>query len=96
MSQIVFADTSDFYRIDAVLKLDPRRHTDLGQYMTPAPIARFMVSLFVDLRGDIRLLDPGAVVSSLTAAFVKRMITAAKKPFLCERLREWGGETDII
>lgn len=80
LSQPAFADTSEFYRVDAVLKLDPRRRSDLGQYMTPAPIARFMASLFSDVSGDIRLLDPGAGVGSLTAAFVERISSAPEKP----------------
>ncbi|MBI1238291.1 MAG: N-6 DNA methylase [Alphaproteobacteria bacterium] len=80
MTQPAFADTSEFYRLDAALKLDPRRRSDLGQYMTPAPIARFMASLFEDVSGDVRLLDPGAGVGSLTAAFVERCCVAAKKP----------------
>ena len=80
MSQPAFADTSEFYRVDATLKLDPRRRSDLGQYMTPVPIARFMASLFSDVSGDIRLLDPGAGVGSLTAAFVERICAATTKP----------------
>src|SRR5579883_1677681 len=80
MSQPAFADTSEFYRVDAALKLDPRRRSELGQYMTPAPISRFMASLFAGASGDIRLLDPGAGVGSLTAAFVERFCSAARKP----------------
>ncbi len=80
MSQPAFADASEFYRVDATLKLDPHRRSDLGQYMTPAPIARFMASLFSDVSGDIRLLDPGAGVGSLTAAFVERICVAETKP----------------
>lgn len=80
MNQPAFADTSEFYRVDAALKLDPRRRSDLGQYMTPAPIARFMASLFTNVTGDVRLLDPGAGVGSLTAAFVERLCVAAEKP----------------
>lgn len=40
--------------------------------MTPAPIARFMASLFTNFAGEIALLDPGAGVGSLTSAFVER------------------------
>ena len=80
MNQPAFADTSEFYRVDATLKLDPRRRSDLGQFMTPVPIGRFMASLFSDVSGDIRLLDPGAGVGSLTAAFVERICAAATKP----------------
>ena len=41
--------------------------------MTPAPIARYMASLFQNMEDDIRLLDAGAGVGSLTAAFVERL-----------------------
>jgi hypothetical protein len=43
------------------------------QYMTPARVSAFMVSLFLLLvKGKaIRLLDPGAGVGSLSAAFVQ-------------------------
>ena len=80
MNQPAFADTSEFYRLDAALKLDPSRRSSLGQYMTPAPIARFMASLFEKMSGEIRLLDPGAGVGSLTAAAVERLCLAAEKP----------------
>jgi len=80
MNQATFAERSEFYRLDAALKLDPRRRSDLGQYMTPAPIARFMTSLFEDMSGEVRLLDPGAGVGSLTAAFVERICATAAKP----------------
>lgn len=55
--------------------LDPRRRSDRGQFLTPAPAARF-ISELLDLpeRGTFRLLDPGAGVGSLTAAVVARVI----------------------
>ena len=80
MSQVAFAETAEFYRVDASLKLDPKKRSVLGQYMTPAPIGRFMASLFSDLTGDLHILDPGAGVGSLTAALVERLCDAAIKP----------------
>jgi adenine-specific DNA-methyltransferase len=80
MTQPTIADTSESYRLDAASKLDPRRRSALGQYMTPAPIARFIASLFERMSGDIRLLDPGAGVGSLTAAVVERCCTTSTKP----------------
>ena len=73
MSQTAFAEAAEYYRIDAGTKLDPEKRSTLGQYMTPAPIARYMASLFAGLEGDVRLLDAGAGVGSLTAAFVERL-----------------------
>lgn len=80
MNNLAIADTAEFYRIDASLKLDPQKRSLLGQYMTPAPIARFMASLFEGIPKDVRLLDPGAGVGSLTAAFVERLCEGVRKP----------------
>jgi len=80
IKQGAFAETSEYYRVDAALKLDPEKRSMLGQYMTPAPIGRFMASLFTDLSGDLRILDPGAGVGSLTAAVVERLCNQPVKP----------------
>ena len=70
--QAAIAERVDFYRLAASPKLDPKRRAGLGQYMTPAPIGRFMASLFDNLSGDLRVLDPGAGVGSLSAAIFER------------------------
>ena len=81
------AETTDFYRVDASPKLDSKRRALLGQYMTPAPIGRFMASLFAETRGNMRVLDPGAGVGSLTAALAERLCAAVVRPcsveFVC-------------
>lgn len=53
--------------------LHPRRKAELGQFMTSAPVAEYMASLFSERRGAVRLLDAGAGVGSLTAAFIERL-----------------------
>ena len=78
--QTAVAETTEFFRVDASLRLDPKRKAFLGQYMTPAPIGHFMASLFSDTSNDIRLLDAGAGVGSLTAAFVEMLCRKANKP----------------
>ena len=78
--QTAVAETTEFYRVDASLKLDPKKRAILGQYMTPVPIGHFMASLFSDARGEIRLLDAGAGVGSLTAAFVEMLCKRRKNP----------------
>ena len=80
MPQVAIAETADFYRADTSARLDAKRRSALGQYMTPTPLARFLASLFDKLDGDICLLDPGAGVGSLTAAFVERLCSVARKP----------------
>lgn len=81
------AETVDFYRVDASLKLDANQRSQLGQYMTPVPIGLFMASLFTKTRGKMRVLDPGAGVGSLTAAVAERICSSHTKPssvdFIC-------------
>jgi len=68
--------TIDLVRKEANRHLDPKRKAALGQYMTPSAVARYMASLFEAApKGAIRLLDPGAGVGSLTAAFLERFMT---------------------
>jgi adenine-specific DNA-methyltransferase len=61
-------------RLDAMARLEPKARVALGQFLTPPPVATFLASLFDLDRADsgARLLDPGAGVGSLTAAFVAR------------------------
>src|ERR1035437_2061791 len=60
-------------RIEASAKLDQHKRGELGQFMTPSPIARFMASLFApDALNSAYLLDPGAGIGSLSAAFLDR------------------------
>ena len=53
--------------------LQAERRSTLGQFMTPATVARYMASLF-SMPSDcqIRLLDPGAGLGALSAAFIHR------------------------
>ena len=53
---------------------DPRsRQDELGQFLTAAPVADFMASMFGLLPRTVRLLDAGAGAGSLTSAFVSRL-----------------------
>jgi adenine-specific DNA-methyltransferase len=48
------------------------KKADFGQFLTSAPVATFMASLFPDGVGECRLLDAGAGIGSLSAAFLDR------------------------
>lgn len=63
----------DQVRREASGLLDAQRRADLGQYMTPSPIAAFMASLF-SCDGRARLLDAGAGVGSLASAFLDKAL----------------------
>jgi len=77
---ISLMDTVDCFRLDANRKIDPSTRSKFGQYMTNAPVANFMASLFVNMSGEIQLLDAGAGVGSLTAAFVREACNRQEKP----------------
>jgi adenine-specific DNA-methyltransferase len=60
----------DAVRLEANVQLSPARKVEFGQFMTPDSVARFMASLFSRRLGEVRLLDAGAGIGSLTAAFL--------------------------
>ncbi|MBB4954595.1 tRNA1(Val) A37 N6-methylase TrmN6 [Agrobacterium vitis] len=65
-------EKADRVRKDMSASTEQRHKSTLGQFMTPAPTARFMASLFPDASGACRLLDAGAGVGGLTCAFLDR------------------------
>ncbi|MGH9566058.1 MAG: hypothetical protein ACRD4I_08755 [Candidatus Angelobacter sp.] len=76
----VLVDAVDFFRLDANRKLDPARRSELGQFMTPPATARLMASMFQAEGAALRLLDAGAGVGSLSAAFVAEVCSRTQKP----------------
>jgi len=70
----------DLYRVDASRNLDSERRSQMGQFFTPPSIARFMASLFGNSSQEIRLLDAGAGVGILTAAFVEEVCQRDARP----------------
>lgn len=76
-------DSLDINRFHFSSRLNLKQRSELGQFLTPAPIARFMAGQFNNLSGHISLLDPGAGVGSLTAAFVERLLINADQIESC-------------
>jgi adenine-specific DNA-methyltransferase len=70
----------DLLRLDASRRLDPERQVELGQFLTPAPVARFMASMFGRPGRTVRLLDAGAGIGSLSAAWVAEMCGRPTRP----------------
>lgn len=66
---------ADIRRCNANGRLDPEHKSAQGQFMTQRAVAKFMASLYQTWQADeIRLLDAGAGVGSLTAAFVEEFL----------------------
>ncbi len=76
-------------------KLNAAHRSSQGQYLTPPNIATFLAGLF-DVDDDhIRLLDPGAGVGALSAAFVEVLLTKKHKP-RSVHLMAWEVEASFI
>ncbi len=73
-------DKVELIRLVANNALDGDQRGQLGQFMTPPPVARLMASMFNDLTGDIHLLDAGAGVGSLTASLVEEANRRKQRP----------------
>jgi adenine-specific DNA-methyltransferase len=73
-------DQLDRRRLEVSPSLDRDRRRQFGQFMTPAPVARAMAQMFGAYPSHVRLLDAGAGMGSLTAAFVEAAVSAAVPP----------------
>lgn len=66
-------DSIDSVRLSVAGRTAPGRKSALGQFFTPASTARFMAGLFEAKECEqARLLDAGAGIGSLSAAFAER------------------------
>jgi len=59
---------------------DLDKQHELGQFLTPQPVAEFMASLFEIHRNEVHLLDAGAGAGALSAALVGRLCHEPRKP----------------
>ncbi len=80
---IFLTEAADITRIRLSSQINPQQRSQLGQFLTPAPIARLIAKQFNNLSGHIKLLDPGAGIGSLTAAFVERLLSNDHKIKSC-------------
>jgi len=72
-------DQVDELRLEASSALDPGRRAEMGQFMTPPPVARLMASM-LSAPEHLRLLDPGAGTGSLLAAVVEAVLSRPQRP----------------
>lgn len=67
-------EQADSLRIKANSTLNKDTKTELGQFFTSSPICLYMASLFDEIRGDMKVLDPGCGSGILTAAFINEAL----------------------
>ncbi len=53
----------------------------IGQFFTPAMIARYMASLFQKAGAEVRILDPGAGAGVLFASLIEALVAKKQHPF---------------
>lgn len=73
-------ESVDRARLEVSPTLDPKRRSKLGQFMTPGQTAAFMASMFQNMPRDVRLLDAGAGMGALTAAFISEACRRDDRP----------------
>ncbi len=72
----------DLCRAEVARRLDQTRRSTLGQFLTPAPVARLMASMFdvATTEDQINLLDPGAGIGTLFTACVEKYCMREPRP----------------
>ena len=73
-------EETESLRRSVSLGLDGVRQEALGQFLTPATTASLMASMLRNTSEDVRLLDPGAGIGSLTAASVVELLSRPTVP----------------
>ena len=79
---------TDIRRKTTSAALDPATQSELGQYLTPDAIGRFMAEMFSPIKTNVKLLEPGAGIGSLLHAFVNKFAAAANGKSLSATLVE--------
>lgn len=72
----------DFFRLDACRKLEEYRKAEMGQFLTPSPVAHLMASMMKYSNSEVYILDPGAGVGSLFSACVAELCRRHPRPKL--------------
>lgn len=92
---IQLLDHADSVRRAVAPGIALKRKSALGQFMTPAPVARFMATLFPPSSlQSCTLLDAGAGIGALTCAFLDRW--AARNGFSFDKVEVEAYEIDPV
>lgn len=79
-TNIIAGEMPTFSSFPPVLRDDLDKQHELGQFLTPLPVAEFMASLIEIHRNEVHLLDAGAGAGALSAALVGRLCHEPRKP----------------
>lgn len=87
------ADSVEARRLQLIHQISPQKKSELGQFFTPVQVAHLVASKFAPISGHVRLLDAGAGIGSLTAAFVERILDDPTGVSSCELIAYEVDET---
>jgi adenine-specific DNA-methyltransferase len=73
-------DAVESLRLDATCHLLPVRRVELGQFLTPKPVARLMAGMLQGQENEVSILEAGAGVGTLFAAAVEKLCSQSKPP----------------
>src|SRR5437867_67933 len=76
-------------------ELEANYRSGMGQFLSPPGVAGLLAGMFGSAGGHVRLLDAGAGVGSLTAAFVEDVLVREEKPRSL-RLTAWEAEREFV
>ena len=79
-STVSFSDRIDLLRLEACRQLEQSQRGEMGQFLTPAPVARLMASMLECSMPTVTLLDAGAGIGSLFAASVAELSSRQPRP----------------
>src|SRR6266498_4841001 len=77
---VEISNTLDVVRKSLNGTTDRRERSKIGQFFTPAMIARYMASLFQHVGPEVRILDPGAGAGVLFASLVEALVSGVAPP----------------
>lgn len=77
---VELSNTLDVVRKSLNGATDRSERSKIGQFFTPALIARYMASLFQHAGSDVRILDPGAGAGVLSASFIEVLVSREEHP----------------
>lgn len=87
-------DDLEAIRRSAAAGIHPARRKDLGQVLTPVPVARLLAEMFSGWRGNVELIDAGSGAGTLGAVAALSALAGAERP-ASMRVMAWEVDPEL-
>ncbi|MCG2721807.1 MAG: Eco57I restriction-modification methylase domain-containing protein [Thermodesulfovibrionales bacterium] len=91
---VELSNTMDIVRKSLNCISSRRERSKIGQFFTPAMIARYMASLYEQAGPEVRILDPGAGVGVLFATLVETLVAKNHRPSI--KVTAYENDKDVL